>query len=543
DQAAVLLDKGKFPEAAALLQQATELTPDDWAMWDSAGWAHLDSGKPELALKAFEAARKASPPGSPVNGGLVVVQFALGKPDEVLRLAKEIVPAEKLPAVSAIVRKGLEAKQFSQEWNFALGYLYSSVLRNSARALGLIESVAKADPKRAEAWLLLVEINRDLDQGPQEDAAAVKYLELAPDTPDAFRLRAERLVSLRQYAGAIAEYQAGIAKAPAADELYFQLARVHERLGQVKEVEAVYAKLIAAAEAGKREDARQQARAALASFQLRQRNYPEAEKYYREAAQRPDATVSTWETWGAVLALTGTGDEAAPAMEGAAQRDEKLRGTTDAGVRDALLAARYRAAVCRVAAGQRDQAKTGLEAALAVHNDVRTGPELEAAAFLTWLTLKEPETSKLAYQKSDERWAAFSWRRTQVDAGSGEREVKGRFNPTATAWRAILQQVQKLNPNAWPADYALARIYAAAGFNQEGLELLQKAAGRKTDWWALQFPMGQYYAQQRDKDNGVDVLRRTLRMAPECRQARVYLSLLTNLKDEEDVEPEPEGKE
>ncbi|MGV3723142.1 MAG: tetratricopeptide repeat protein, partial [Actinomycetota bacterium] len=176
--------------------------------------------------------------------------------------------------------------------------------------------------------------------------------------------------------------------------------------------------------------------------------------------------------------------------------------------------------------------------ALADKNPVRSGAEAEAASFRTWLKLKEPETSKLAYQKSDERWAAFLWRQSQVDAMGGEREVRGRFSATATAWRAVLQQIQKANPDAWPADYALARIYAAAGFNAEGLELLQKALRRKGDWWALHFALGQYYAQQRDKDEGVTVLRRVLQLAPECRQARVYLSLLTNLKTEDD-DPEP----
>jgi len=533
DQANELTRKGKFPEAAALLQKAAELTPDDWTRWDSAGWAHLDSGKPDLALKAFETAQKTAPAGTPVNG-LLVANFGLGKKEVVAKLLTELVPSDQLAGVKVTVEKGLAAKPFTTDWNYALGYLYATVLRHSGRALGLLESVVKAEPMRADAWLLLVEVNRDLDQAAQEDAAAVKYLELQPESADAFRLRAERLVSLRQYPAAIDEYKAGIAKVPTADALYFQLARLFERFGNKKDAEATYRQLIAAAVTAKKDVTRQQASAALAAFQLRQQNFAEAEKFYREAAQRPDATLSTLESWGASLALLGKWDEAAKAMESAADRDAKARGTTDPAVRDSLLTARYRAAVCRVAAGQLDQAKTGLEAALSLQNEIRTSPAMEAATFLTWLNLKEPAKAPLGYQKNDERWAGFTWRQSQVNAAEGEREVRGRYDATATAWRAILQQVQKTNPNAWPADYVLARAYASAGFNDEAMELLQKASGRKTDWWALPYAMGQYYAQKRDKENGVEVLKRTLRLAPQCRQARVYLSLLSNLKSEDD---------
>lgn len=534
DQADDLLRKGKFPEAAALLQKAAELTPDDWTRWDRAGWAYLDSGKPDLALTAFAAARKAAPAATPVNG-LLVANFGLGKKDVVAKLLPDLVPGDQLPVVKPIVDKGLAAKPFTTDWNYALGYLYATVLRNSGRALGLLETVVKAEPMRADAWLLLVEVNRDLDQAAQEDAAAVKYLELAPDAADAFRLRAERLVSLREYPAAIDEYKAGIAKVPSAEILYFQLARLYERFGNKKEAEATYRQLIAAAETAKKDSSRQQARAALAAYQLRQQNFAEAEKFYREAALKPEATLSTLESWGASLALLGKWEEAAKAMESAADRDAKARGTTDPTVRDSLLAARYRAAVCRVAAGQPDQAKAGLEAALALQNELRTGPAMEAAAFLTWLNLKEPAKTPLGYQKSDERWAGFAWRQSQVNVAEGERDVRGRYDAPATAWRAILQQVQKANPNAWPADYVLARAYASAGFNDEALELLQKASGRKSDWWAIPYAMGQYYAQKRDKDNGVETLQRALRLAPQCRQARVYLSLLNNLKDEEDL--------
>src|SRR5688572_16536915 len=94
-QAALLTQKAeelqaeeKYPEAAALLQQAAELTPEDWLLWDKTGWAHLDNADAAKALKAFETAARAAPPGTVLSGGLLISNFALGRQKEVLDLVK-----------------------------------------------------------------------------------------------------------------------------------------------------------------------------------------------------------------------------------------------------------------------------------------------------------------------------------------------------------------------------------------------------------------------------------------------------------------------
>lgn len=525
-----LLRQGKFAEAAALFRQAAELTPDDWALWDRAGWAYLDAGQAAPALQAFEQLRKTAPAGTPTHGGILISHFALGDLKECSEWIRRLLPPPQADRAIAVVAKGLAAKPRSPDWNFALGYLYARVLGNSPRGLVYVEDVVEANPKHAEAWLLLVEINRQLDRGPQEDAAAIKYLELAPETPEAYRLRAERFASLQKFAEAIAEYEAGIAKHPEADELYYQLARIHERLGGVRQAESVYRRLLEAAATRKLDLVHAQARLQLANFQTRQRNYAEAERYWREMAQKPDASAAVWSSWGALLALCGKWEEAAAALETAAAREEKERGLALPADRDDLLAARYRAAVCRIAAGQRDRAKAGLEAALAMRGETRSTPEIEATAFLAWLEGRGARAEALAYRRSDERWAAFLWRQRPPE---GELEVRGRFSPAATAWRAILQEIQKRAADCWPADYALARIYAAGGFSEEAIRLLERTARARPDWWAPHYALGQYYAAQRRKEPGLAAFRRVLQLAPDCRQARVYLSLLADLKDDE----------
>lgn len=526
-----LENAGKFDQAAAALQKAAELTPEDWALWDKAGWAHLDDNQAEPALKAFEAARKAAPQGTTRSGGLIIAHFAVGHEKEVMELVATLVAADRLPRVAEVVKAGIAAKPRSPEWNFALGYLYARVLGNSARGLGPMEAAVQANPKLAEAWLLLVEMNQELNHAPQEEAAALKYLELAPQSVDAFRLRGQRYASILLWGDAIAEFDAGILKYPGEAELYFQLARVYEREGEPKLAEATYRKLIAYADAQKQAELKVQGRAQLANFQARQQNYPEAELYYREAAQRPDATPTTWTAWGSLLALTGKWDEAAKALSGAADRDEKLRGNTTPAVRDDLLQARYHAAACRLAAGQKAAAITELQSALAMKNEARTSPEMEATALLAWAQLKDPATAGLGYRRSDERWAGFQWR---AAAAEGEFDVRGRFSPAATGWRAILQQLQKRYPDCWPADYALARIYAAGGFSDDAKRLLGNAVGRRPDWWALCYALAEYHVRQKDKDEGIRFLRVTLKLAPDCRGARAYLTLLTNARDDDD---------
>lgn len=521
---------GYFADAAQVLQQAAELTPGDWLMWDKAGWAHLDNDKPDAALKAFEAAQKAAPAGTVAPGGLMVAHFGLGHEKEVLDRARQLIPADAVERAAAVIHAGLAAKPASPEWNYALGYLYTRVLGNSRRALGPLEAVVQSNPKHADTWLLLVENNRELDRGPQEDAAAVKYLELAPETVDAFRLRAERLASLQRFPEAVAEYEAGVAKHPLAVDLYYQMARVQERMGQPKQAEATYRNLIAAAQGAKQDALTAAARTQLANFHARHRNYVEAEKFYREASLKPDATPATWTALGSVLALSGKWDEAAKSLETAAAREEKERGKS-AGTDD-LVVARYHAAVCRLAAGQRPQARDGLAAALALKSETRTGPAMEVAAFVAWLDGKDAKSGKLEYRPSDERWGAFTWRKAML--AEGEFEVRGRYSPAATAWRAVLQQVQKRYPDSWPADYALARIYAAGGATESAVSLLRNVTRRRADWWAPYYALGQLYTQNRNKDDGTTVLRRVLLLAPDCRQAKVYLSYLRNLKDEEE---------
>jgi len=523
NRAETLAYQGKHAEAAKLFQQAAELTPEDWALWDRAGWAWVDAAQAAAALKAFEAAGKAAPAGTPPPGGLVIARFLLGQTKELDALLRVLLAPEMLEPALPVVARGLATKKPAPDWNYALGYLYARVVRNSLRALDPLEAVAKAVPGHAGAWLLLVEVNQDLDRGAHEDAAALRYLQLAPDTVDAYRLRAQRFAAGQNFAAAIQEYEAGIVKHPAAGDLYFPLARAYERVRNAKQAEATYRKLLGVAETRKLAALLAQARGQLASFLARQKNYAEAEKLYREAAEAPDAPAATVENWAAVLALAGNWDEAAAAYGRLAARVEAAGATPEE-----RLTARYRAAAAALAAGRRDAAKTELAAALAHKLETRTQAQIEALALAAWL--EADPGAALAYRRGDERWAAFVWRSAPEE---GEFEVRGRFSVAATGWRALLRQVQKRHADCWPADYALARLAAAWGDTPDALAQLGRVTRARPTWWAGFFALGQYYSRERDQERGLPALRKTLELAPECRAARVYLSLLTNLKPDD----------
>lgn len=515
----------KVVEAAAAFRKAAERNPEDPALWDQAGWAHLSAGQADPARQAFEQARKLTPPGVTVSGGLLVAYYALANKDELLKLVRQTVPPDVATRAEPVLTRGVAAQQRTLDWNFGLGYLYVRVLGNSRRALPFAEAVAAENPKHAQAWLLLTEINQALNRGPQEDAAAIRYLELAPETADAYRLRAYRCYIHQQYQAAMDEYQEGITKHPEEAELYYGLARVYERQNQVKQAEATYQKLVDLAGQKKLDVLRAQARAQMANFQLRVKNYAGALGYFREATTRPDASPGVHATLGALLVLQGKWSEAIPALDAVSERDEKLRGRTSPAARGDLIQARYRAALCRLAAGQRDPAATALRAALEYRGEARAAPEVEMRAFLVWLAGKGAPLGPLAYSRSDERWASFQWREPVEE---DEARVSRRTSPQAAAWRAILAEVKSKNADCWPVRYALARQLAGEGASAEAVSLLQEGIRLRGDWWAPHYALGDHYTREGKNPQAQAALERVVALAPECRAARVGLSLLRN---------------
>jgi tetratricopeptide (TPR) repeat protein len=528
--------RGEYQEAAETYLKAAGLTPDDWSLWDRAGWAFLEMGDPKRALEAFEQAGRVDERSAARTGGVLIARFGLKEEGALLASVRKRVGVSALAEAEMIIKRGLAVRPGDTDWWYALGYLYARVLGSNGRAAVPLETVVLADPKRAEAWLLLADVNRALNDLPRATAAAVQYLALAPDTAEAFRLRAERFFELQRMSEAAAEVEEGLKKHPGAWDLYPLLARAREMMGEPREAEEALARWEkqareAAADPASKTDPDEASRARLQLGMLlgRRGEYARAEPIYREAAERPDIGPTVLGTWAGLLALTERWAESAAAYERAAALQAEDREDSE------TLPVRYRAALARMAAGDRDAARSVLTSALAGPGE-RTGARLEAESFLAWLSGTGPLPKALEYRPGDERWAGFTWR---SEPPEGEFEVRTRFSIPVSANRALLQQIQKRYPDSWPAQYALARVFASAGYSDDAVRLLRQAASSRGDFWALHFPLGQHYARERRQAPGLAALRRVLELAPECRAARVYLQLLGDFGDRPAVQEIP----
>lgn len=538
---------GKQMEAAQYFQLAAEASPQDWALWDRAGWAWIDAGNPAAAVLAFQRVRETGPRPSTPPGGMLVARYLAGEVEEALGLLRHLAGEDELPAAEEAVRSGLGAPPGSPARSLGLGYLYTRVLGGSARGRAPLELVARAEPRRAEVWLLLADLNSLLNDERRFVAAARTYLELAPQTADAYRLRAARYAASREHENAIEEYREGIARHPTALPLHLGLVRLYERLSMPREAEQALREMAAAGEkagdtVGGR-SLRRAAAAARAGYLLRRRRYGEAAAHYEPLATAPGAQPPTIASYAATLALSGRWAEAGGTYERLVGRLREL-GHPD----EEALGAALRAALAHLAAAQGpaqqseavEAARKVLQALLLPGGDEmrqRTATRMEATSLLAWLRPpgEHAKGKPPGYRAGDERWAGFTWRREPEE---GELEVRGNASVPALALRAMLFRVVEKQPECWPARYMLARSLAAVGFTGEAVTHLQEATRLQPDWWAPHFALAQHHVRHRDREAGLPVLRTVLRLAPDCRPARVYFSLLSEVRDDARMPPE-----
>lgn len=520
DEADRLLRQGKVPEAAAAYQKAADANPADPLAWDRAGWAHLDNADAERAKKAFETGRLKTPKGARPSGGLLVALYVLKEKEPLFKLLRDYLPSYQLAEGEKVLDGGMKAALRSAPWSFGLGYLYSRVLGNSTRAVFHAESAAQQQPMNAQAWLLLVEINQALNRADQEQAAAVEFLKLEPESADAFRLRAQRVAASGDAESAAVECEDGLKKHPQSVELYVMLARYHERAGKPVEAEAALKRLLKSGSEGKVDGAEATAQSLLAAFHVRRKQYAAAEPYYKGLAVRAGSTALARHNWAAVLAVQSRWKEAAAAYETAAAGASAASGANS----EEYLPLSTRAAFCLSLASERDAARTLLEKALSTAPRSRSYSRIEAASTAVWLgSTSAPK--ELGYVKDDERWAAFPFRE-EVD--EGENRPAPRTSLPESAWRHILKAQTENVKDCWPAELVLARISASDGNGAASARSLETVAKARPDWWAPHYVLADYFTRGDQLPRAQAELTRVLQLAPDCRAARGALSLLKN---------------
>lgn len=517
-----LLRAGYPLEGARAYEQAAGFTPKESNLWGSAGWAYLDAGQAAAALAAFRKEQALLPPSSRPPGGLLVANYALPNKAELTRLLPEFAAPEEIEEARKVVSEGAAAKPFSTKWHYGLGYIYARLLDLSPRGIYFLDEVIEAEPENAAAWLMLADLHQAAGNQQQGDAAATRYLELAKEAPDAYRLRAGRYLALRRVADAVAEYRDGLAKHPDAYSLYYGLARSLDAAGDGPGAVKAYQQLIDRATESKQPEIASGATLQLAGFYARKGRYKEAEALYAAAAKLAGAGPAIWRSWAWTLALQGRPAEAAAALQGALERERKAAPASAASP-ESQAAAAGEAAVALLAAGKREEAIPLLRRA-AAPGLPRGVAHAEYAALLAWASRAASLPEGLEYQRGDELWSTFLWR--QAPEPGAEATRPQRFSLTQAGWKALLESIVKADAKAWPALYALARLDAREARTAQALDRLKKAAALRPDWWASHYALADRYVRLEEEPAAVAALRRVLTLAPECRQAEVRLNLL-----------------
>jgi protein O-GlcNAc transferase len=193
----VLHDRGELAQAEERFARVAAIRPD-WAAGHAAlGQVRMDLGRPLEAIDAFRAALRADPSHVRSWNNLGVALQSLERFDEAAQAFEQALKVD--PA-------------------YALANLNLARLRNrgdSKAALRHAEAAAKADPRLAEAWLLIAEIQRRNFDAAKASAAIHNAIQRAPQDARGWIARAELLTDLGRVDEARQEFQAVCARFPA----------------------------------------------------------------------------------------------------------------------------------------------------------------------------------------------------------------------------------------------------------------------------------------------------------------------------------------
>lgn len=193
----VLRDRGELAQAEERFSRVAEAQPGWVAGHGALGQVRMDMGRPLEAIDAFRAALSADPSHVRSWNNLGIALQSLERLDEA---AEAFEKALKLDPAYALVHLNLAR------------------LRNrgdSKAALRHAEAAAKADPRLAEAWLLIAEIQRRNFDATKAAAAIHNAIQRAPQDPRGWIARAELLADLGRVDESRREFQAISGRFPA----------------------------------------------------------------------------------------------------------------------------------------------------------------------------------------------------------------------------------------------------------------------------------------------------------------------------------------
>jgi predicted O-linked N-acetylglucosamine transferase (SPINDLY family) len=192
----VLQDQGALAQAAERFARVAAEKPEWVAGHVALGQVRMDQGQPAAALEAFRAAVAADPTHVRSWNNVGVVLHALDRPDEAL---------------------GAYERALALDPGYALAHLNLARVQNrrdSKAALRHAEAAAKAEPRLAEAWLLIGEIQRRNLDAAKAAAAINAAIQRAPQNPATWISRAELFMEMGRIEESRAEFTAIAARFP-----------------------------------------------------------------------------------------------------------------------------------------------------------------------------------------------------------------------------------------------------------------------------------------------------------------------------------------
>jgi len=223
----ILHDRGELPSAEARFERVVSVMPDWGPGWMALGRVRMDLGRVAAAAEAFRAATHAEPGNARAWNNLGVALERQELFDEAAEAFARAVAIEPRYALA----------------NLNLARLRDG--RDTDAALALAESALRADPRLAEAWLLLSDIHRRRLALGHALSALDSGLRFAPEDLRLLAARAEILSHLGRVEESRTAYRSLASRFPesfrAALGANLLLPRVYESAAHLEDARTAYA--------------------------------------------------------------------------------------------------------------------------------------------------------------------------------------------------------------------------------------------------------------------------------------------------------------
>ena len=314
---------------------------------------------------------------------------------ELVARGKALYREGRYDQAEAYLRRGLELAPDSLQARVNLAVVLYAGLGRAREAAGLLSSVARAAPGRADVHLLLGKVDLSLDRAPEAASAFARAAELSPRSYEAFtwvgvaRLREGDLDGARQ------ALERAVRLGPGQPRPHLLLAQVYDRLGRTSEARRLAARHDRLAELDRDLEVLRQrslrdpsdllSRTRLGELLMERGDLPAAGAAFQEVLALDGAHGPAWYGLASVLVRYGEMDRAEQALlRATAHRPGDPRAWNDLGM-------------TRLQLGRAEDALQAFRRALALRDDVAL---VHANLGRALLALERPSEARRALERA-----------------------------------------------------------------------------------------------------------------------------------------------